>query len=73
MNVRIDDYESKELLHKVKQDLIEMFADYLDSDELIFDQANAKIKDPIKREESELHIRMAYAAFNEYKKTIIKI
>lgn len=48
-----------------------MLGDYLDSEELLFDKAIAKLKDPINREDSELHIRMAKAAVDEVKKTFI--
>jgi hypothetical protein len=59
------------MLDNIKQNLIEMMADYLDSESLILDQAIALVKDPIPREESELHIRMAEAAFLEYQKTVV--
>lgn len=59
------------MLENIEQNLIEMMADYLDSESLRLDQAIALVKDPIPREESELHIRMAKAAFLEYKKTVV--
>ena len=59
------------MLDNIKQNLIEIMADYLDSESLILDQVIALIEDPIPREESELHIRMAEAAFLEYKKTTL--
>ena len=55
----------------MEQRLLEMFADYLDSEELQIDKAIAQLKDPVIREESELHIRMAKAAVEEVKKTFI--
>lgn len=61
------------MLENIEQDLIELIADYLDSESLQFDQAIALVKDPIPREKSELHIRMAKAAFLEYKKTIVDV
>ena len=54
----------------VQQKLIELMADYLDSEDLKIDEAASGYKDPIPREESELHIRMAKAAYREYKSTI---
>jgi len=59
------------ILENIEQNLIEIMADYLDSESLQLDQAIAFIKDPIPRKESELHIRMAKAAFLEYQKTIV--
>ncbi len=59
------------MLENIEQNLIEMMADYLDSESLKLDEAIALMKDPVPREESELHIRMAKAAFLEYKKTVV--
>ena len=66
-------YATETMLENIEQNLIEMMADYLDSESLILDQAIALVKDPIPREKSELHIRMAKAAFAEYKKTIVPV
>jgi len=55
----------------MEQRILEMFADYLDSEDLQIDKAIAQLKDPVVREESELHIRMAKAAVEEVKKTFI--
>ena len=52
----------------VKQWLIETMADFLDK--IQFDEACANVYDPVKKEKIELHIRMAEAAFKEYKKTM---
>jgi len=59
------------MLENIEQNLIELMADYLDSESLQLDQAIALVKDPVPREESELHIRMAKAAVDEVKKTFI--
>lgn len=59
------------MLENIEQNLIELMADYLDSESLQLDQAIALVKDPIPKEGSELHIRMAKAAFLEYTKTIV--
>lgn len=59
------------MLEDIEQNLIELMAEYLDSESLQLDQAIALVKDPIPREESELHIRMAKAAFLEYQKTVV--
>ena len=64
-------YEKQLLFENMEQRLLEMFADYLDSEELQIDKAIAQLKDPVIREESELHIRMAKAAVEEVKKTFI--
>jgi hypothetical protein len=67
----ITEHTKATMLENIEQNLIELMADYLDSESLQLDQAIALVKDPIPREESELHIRMAKAAFLEYKKTIV--
>lgn len=59
-------------MENLKQILIECIADILDSEEIQREEILNNLKDPIKREESELHIRMAYAAYNEYIKTCSK-
>ena len=59
------------MLENIEQNLIDLMAEYIDSESLQLDQAIALVKDPVTREESELHIRMAKAAFLEYKKTIV--
>jgi len=58
------------MFDNVEQNLIEIMADFLDSDSLELDCAIAEVKDPIDREKSELHMRMAKAAFSEFKKTV---
>lgn len=58
------------MLENIKQNLIEIMADYLDGESLQLDEAIALLVDPVPREISELHIRMANAAFEEYKKTM---
>jgi hypothetical protein len=52
----------------VRQQLIETMADFLDSIQM--DEYNAKVGDPVDRTKSKLHIRMADAAFKQYKKTV---
>lgn len=59
------------MLDNIKQNLIELMANFLDSESVKMDEAIALIKDPVSKEESELHIRMANAAFEEYKKTMV--
>lgn len=58
------------MLDSIHQNLIELLADFLDSESVKLDEAIGLMKDPVNREESELHIRMANAAFNEYKNTV---
>lgn len=57
----------------IKQMLIEKMADFLDEDAVIIEQVIQEINDPVVRENSELHIRMAEAAMNEYTKTMTKL
>jgi len=59
------------MLDNIQQNLIELMADFLDSESVKLDESVACISDPEAKDESELHIRMAKAAFNEYKKTMI--
>ena len=67
----MSEHSKAAMLDNIEQSLIELIADYLDSESLILDQAIALIKDPTPREETELHIRMAKAAFLEYKRTVV--
>jgi len=60
-------------LRNIEQALIECIADFLDTDQMYLNQVCAEIKDPEPRENTELHVRMAKAAFEEYKKTMIDI
>jgi hypothetical protein len=63
LNEIMSEHAKSAMLDNIKQNLIEMMADYLDSESLILDQAIALVKDP--------HIRMAEAAFLEYQKTVV--
>ena len=65
------EYERQLLFENMEQQLLEMLGDYLDGQELQIDKEIAQLKDPVKREDSELHIRMAKAAVDEVKKTFI--
>lgn len=58
-------------LSNIEQMLIENIADFLDSEEIMIQETILEIKDPIEREKSELHIRMAKVAMEEYKKTML--
>ena len=57
----------KQIIH---QSILEHCADLLDEENIIFHQLQLEISDPEKREDSELHIRMADVAWNEYEKTM---
>ena len=67
----MSNHAKEAMLDNIQQNLIELMADFLDSESVKFDEAIACISDPEAKDESELHIRMANAAFNEYKKTMI--
>lgn len=58
-------------MDNIKQALIELIADFLDSEEVEFWQEMEQVKDPKTREETELHIRMAEAAFKVYSETVV--
>jgi len=64
-------HATEAMLDNIQQKLIENMADFLDDESTKLDEAIALIKDPVPTEESELHIRMANAAFNEYKNTML--
>ncbi len=55
----------------IEQNLLELIADFLDSEEVQLDEAIGLFNDPTPREDTELHIRMAKAAMVEYKKTVV--
>ena len=56
----------------VEQMLIENIADFLDQEDVLIQESISELKDPIVREKTELHIRMAKAAMKEYKSTMLK-
>lgn len=64
-------HAKRAMLEEVRQSLIEKIADLLDEELHLLNEAIAGIKDPESREESELHIRMADAAFEVYKTTMV--
>jgi len=66
-------YSKKTAFENIEQMLIEKIADFLDSEEVVNIENEAGLKDPIKREESLLHIRMAQSAIREYKITVFGI
>lgn len=59
------------MFDSMEQRLLETIGDFLDSESQKLDEAIACVKDPVKHEETELHIRMAKAAMDEYKKTVV--
>lgn len=52
--------------------LIENIAYFLDQEDVLIQESISELKDPIVREKTELHIRMAKAAMKEYKSTMLK-
>ena len=64
-------YSTDLCFENVEQMLIENIADFLDSEEILIQESIAELKDPIPREKTELHIRMAKAAMKEYKSTML--
>ena len=67
----MSNHAKEAMFDNIQQNLIELMADFLDSESVKLDESVACISDPESKDESELHIRMANAAFNEYKKTMI--
>lgn len=71
MNREIKSDHAKEaMLDMIEQDLLEVIADFLDSDCVQLNEAIGLFYDPISRDKSELHIRMAKAAMKEYRNTV---
>jgi len=60
-------------LENIEQALIECIADFLDTDQMYLNQVCAEVRDPESREQTEIHVRMAKAAFDEYRKTVIDV
>ena len=65
-------YSTDLCFENVEQMLIENIADFLDSEEILIQESMAELKDPIEREKTELHIRMAKAAMKEYKDALLQ-
>lgn len=62
--------KTRQELENIKLLLIELIADFLDSKEVLLEESIGRFKDPLEREETELHIRMANAALREYENTV---
>jgi len=58
-------------MEETEQGLIELIADFLDSEMVLIQQSISETKDPVEREESDLHIKMAKAAMKVYKDTMV--
>jgi hypothetical protein len=57
-------------LENIKQELIEIIADFLDSESVELEEIFGGFGDPKPREETDLHIKMAEAAMKVYKNTV---
>lgn len=66
----MSEHAKQAMFENMEQSLSEMIADYLDSEGYKLDEAIALVCDPVSRDESELHLRMAKAAMEEYIKTV---
>ncbi len=64
-------YAKELLFDNMQQGLLETIGDFLDSPDQKLAESLANVKDPLENPKSELHIRMATAAMEEYKKTVI--
>lgn len=67
------DYGRQVAFDNIEQGLLELIGEYLDSESVIIEETSNNLKDPVSREKTELHIRMAKAAMIEYKNTMVKI
>jgi len=61
------------MFENMEQSLLELIADWLDSEEQQLNQFIALVQDPVSHEDTELHIRMAKAAMEVYKSTVVDI
>lgn len=57
----------------IKQALIELIADFLDNENIELEQYLAGVKDPKERTETDLHIKMAEAAFEVYRNSVVLV
>jgi len=64
-------YAKEVSLDNIEQMLLETIADFLDEESIILEETIGLFYDPVERDKSELHIRMAKAAMVEYRNTII--
>jgi len=69
----MSEHAKEAMFDDIEQTLLELIGDMLDDEEHVLRQAIAGVEDPVKREESELHINMAKAAMEVYKATVIDI
>lgn len=65
------EYGREVAFDNIEQGLLELIGEYLDSESVIIEETSNNIKDPVSREKTELHVRMAKAAMVEYKNTIV--
>ena len=65
--------KSFKFMENIKQSLIEAIADFLDREDIKFEEALSGLKDPVERENSELHIKMAEAAFSVYIESLVPV
>lgn len=65
-------HATEAMLDNIQQRLIENMADFLDDESTKLDEAIALIT-YTSDEDDELHLRMANAAFEEYKKTVLNL
>lgn len=61
------------MFENTEQCLLELLADFLDSETVRIDEVLAGIKDPIGSGETDLHIRMAKAAMQVYRETVVPV
>lgn len=59
-------------LYNIRENIIELIADYLDSEIHLIEETISGFKDPEPVDKTVLHIRMGNAAFNEYFHTVKK-
>ncbi len=57
----------------MEQLLLEFFGEWLDDPQRQMDMALARVKDPFPPHETELHIRMAKAAMDEFRRSVVAV
>lgn len=60
-------------LSNLKQSLLENIGEWLDSENVVFEQNVRRFYDPKPREQSELHIKMAEAAMKVYEAEVVQL
>jgi hypothetical protein len=64
-------HATEAMFESMEENLSDTIASFLDSDSHKLNEAIALVKDPLPVNETELHVRMAKAAMEVYKKAVV--